>query len=155
MDESGFSAAWTNFTRDRQLSHATYSITVLDGSTGESVFDFNRNVGMSPASTMKTVTGAAALHYLGADYRYETLLQYSGSIDTSGVLNGYIYIVGKSACTLNHDECDRRVCVNKGVVTLVWVAGDGMRLKEKPLCSDGRIALLTEASRPVWASLWT
>jgi D-alanyl-D-alanine carboxypeptidase/D-alanyl-D-alanine-endopeptidase (penicillin-binding protein 4) len=44
---------------------------------------------------MKTVTGAAAFHYLGADYRYRTLLQYSGTIDASGILDGYIYIVGK------------------------------------------------------------
>ena len=107
MDESSFSAAWTNFTQDRQLSHATYSITVLDGSTGENVFDFNRDVGMSPASTMKTVTGAAALHYLGTDYRYETLLQYTGSIDASGVLDGYIYIVGKSVRTVNDDDYHR------------------------------------------------
>jgi D-alanyl-D-alanine carboxypeptidase/D-alanyl-D-alanine-endopeptidase (penicillin-binding protein 4) len=43
---------------------------------------------------MKTVTGAAAFHYLGADYRYKTLLQYSGTIDAQGVLDGNIYIVG-------------------------------------------------------------
>jgi D-alanyl-D-alanine carboxypeptidase len=44
---------------------------------------------------MKTVTGAAAFHYLGADYRYKTWLQYSGNINAFGILNGYIYIVGE------------------------------------------------------------
>jgi D-alanyl-D-alanine carboxypeptidase len=44
---------------------------------------------------MKTVTGAAAFHYLGVDYRYKTLLQYSGNINGFGFLNGYIYIVGE------------------------------------------------------------
>ena len=44
---------------------------------------------------MKTVTGAAAFHYLGPDYRYKTLLQYSGTIDPQGKLDGYVYIVGE------------------------------------------------------------
>ena len=86
--------AWNNFTRDSQLSHATFSITILDNVTGDIDFAFNEDVGLSPASTMKTVTGAAAFHYLGTDYRYKTLLQYSGSILPDGLLDGYIYIVG-------------------------------------------------------------
>jgi D-alanyl-D-alanine carboxypeptidase len=44
---------------------------------------------------MKTVTGSAAFHYLGTDYQYKTLLQYSGTINGSGILDGYIYIMGK------------------------------------------------------------
>lgn len=87
--------AWTNFTGDSQLAHAAYSITILDNSTGSIPFSFNKDLGLSPASTMKTVTGAAALHYLGADYRYKTLLQCSGKVNAFGVLNGYIYIVGE------------------------------------------------------------
>jgi D-alanyl-D-alanine carboxypeptidase/D-alanyl-D-alanine-endopeptidase (penicillin-binding protein 4) len=47
---------------------------------------------------MKTITAAAALYYLGPDYTYETLLQYSGDIDpATGFLDGYIYIVGEEA----------------------------------------------------------
>ena len=96
FNSAKFSPAWTNFTRDPQLSHATYSITILDNSTGNTLFAFNENVGLSPASTMKTVTGAAAFHYLGADYRYRTLLQYSGAILMDGLLDGHIYINGNS-----------------------------------------------------------
>ena len=70
-------------------------MTILDNSTGETIFSFNTDVGVAPASTMKTVTAAAAFHHLGPDYRYKTLLQYSGTIDTHGVLDGYIYIVGE------------------------------------------------------------
>ncbi|UJR28024.1 hypothetical protein I4U23_009283 [Adineta vaga] len=91
---TNFSAAWINFTQDPQLSYATFSITILDNSTGNSIFSYNENLGLAPASTLKTVTGAAALHYLGTDYRYKTLLQYSGNINSLGILNGYIYIVG-------------------------------------------------------------
>ncbi len=95
VGDSNFSIAWENFTQDPQLSHATYSLTILDNSTGTIIFSFNKDVGLAPASTLKTVTGSAALHYLGTDYRYKTLLQYSGTINASGVLDGYIYIVGE------------------------------------------------------------
>ena len=95
IGDSNFSIAWENFTRDPQLAHATYSMTILDNSTGNIIFSFNKDVGLAPASTMKTVTGAAAFHYLGPTYRYKTLLQYSGNIDPQGKLDGYIYIVGE------------------------------------------------------------
>jgi serine-type D-Ala-D-Ala carboxypeptidase/endopeptidase (penicillin-binding protein 4) len=93
--DTNFSIAWENFTQDSQLSHATYSLTILDHSTGNIIFAFNKDVGLAPASTLKTVTGSAALHYLGIDYRYKTLLQYSGTIDPDGKLDGYVYIVGE------------------------------------------------------------
>ncbi len=95
VGDTNFSIAWKNFTQDPQLSHATYSLTILDNSTGTIIFSFNKDVGLAPASTLKTVTGSAALHYLGTDYRYKTLLQYSGTINASGVLDGYIYIIGE------------------------------------------------------------
>ena len=94
IENSKFTAAWDSFTKDPQLLHAAYSITIVDNSTGNITFSFNRDLGLSPASTMKTITGAAALHYLGTDYRYKTILQYSGNINSFGILNGYIYIVG-------------------------------------------------------------
>ena len=56
---------------------------------------------------MKTVTGAAAFHYLGEDYRYTTSLQYSGSINASGFLDGYIYVVGKRWFRPIVDHVDR------------------------------------------------
>jgi D-alanyl-D-alanine carboxypeptidase/D-alanyl-D-alanine-endopeptidase (penicillin-binding protein 4) len=68
----------------------------LDSRTGSILFEHAKDVGLAPASTLKTITAAAALHYLGPDYTYETLLQYSGKIDTTtGFLDGYIYIVGE------------------------------------------------------------
>lgn len=47
-----------------------------------------------PASTLKLVTTATALEVLGPDFRCETHLQYSGTIDDQGVLQGNIYIRG-------------------------------------------------------------
>jgi len=94
ISDTNFTIAWNNFLKDPQLSHAICAITILDNSTGAIEFSFNKDVGLATASTLKTLTGTAALHYLGTDYQYKTLLQYSGTISPAGVLDGYIYIVG-------------------------------------------------------------
>jgi D-alanyl-D-alanine carboxypeptidase/D-alanyl-D-alanine-endopeptidase (penicillin-binding protein 4) len=76
-------------------------MTILDGRTGSILFGHAKDAGLPPASSLKTITAAAALHYLGPDFTYETLLQYSGKIDTAtGFLDGYIYIVGKTKSVL-------------------------------------------------------
>jgi D-alanyl-D-alanine carboxypeptidase len=107
VENRAFASAWTTFINDDQLAHATYSITVLNETDGRLIFGHNTNVGLSPASTMKTVTGAAAFHYLGENYRYRTLLQYSGAINASGFLDGFIYLVGKTfALMINEDPID-------------------------------------------------
>ncbi|CAF3328233.1 unnamed protein product [Rotaria socialis] len=83
MDRIGnFSAAWQKFIQDPHVAHAVYSMTVLDGRTGSILFEHAKDIGLPPASSLKTITAAAALHYLGTNYTYETLLQYSGEIDT-------------------------------------------------------------------------
>ena len=71
-------------------------MTVLDSQIGSILFEYAKDTGLSPASSLKTITAAAALHYLGIDYTYETLLQYSGQINAvTGFLDGYIYVTGK------------------------------------------------------------
>ncbi len=52
-----------------------------------------------PASNMKLVTTALALHYLGGSFRWETALGYSGEI-SDGILHGDIYIIGRGDPTL-------------------------------------------------------
>ncbi|CAF1062346.1 unnamed protein product [Didymodactylos carnosus] len=89
---------WNNFTRDSQLSHASYSLTVLNSKTGDILFGQNEDFGLSPASTLKTITAAVALHYLGKDFIYMTLLQHSGDLHDDGFLDRYIYIVGIKRC---------------------------------------------------------
>ena len=49
---------------------------------------------MVPASNMKLVTTGAALHALGADFRFATGIGYTGEVDAEGTLHGDVYIVG-------------------------------------------------------------
>ena len=52
-----------------------------------------------PASNMKLISTGMALHYLGADFRFETTLAYDGEV-VDGVLKGDLYIVGGGDPTL-------------------------------------------------------
>ena len=78
---------------------STMAFTLRNLATGKVVYEKSGNYPMAPASSLKTVTGAAALHYLGADFKFHTYLYYSGSI-TNGTLNGNVYLKGEGDPTL-------------------------------------------------------
>ncbi|MGZ3757501.1 MAG: D-alanyl-D-alanine carboxypeptidase/D-alanyl-D-alanine endopeptidase [Mucilaginibacter sp.] len=84
---------------DSQCRYGSVSLTVLDAKTGVPVFEANSNLGMSPGSTMKTVTTITAFNVLGKDFRYQTQFGYTGSI-SNGTLNGDIIIRGSGDPTL-------------------------------------------------------
>lgn len=94
------SDAWSSFTKDPQLQYAISSLVVLDARTGETVFARNPDVGMAPASTLKTITSITSLSLLGPAYRYRTRLGYTGTIGADGVLAGDLIIRGNGDPTL-------------------------------------------------------
>jgi len=49
-----------------------WGIQIIDAGKGKTLYSLNANQPMIPASNMKLVTTAAALHYLGQDYVYQT-----------------------------------------------------------------------------------
>ncbi len=66
-------------------------LAVTSGGDTLAAYDFKR--AMVPASNMKLITTGAALHRLGADYRYKTGIGYSGTVK-DGILHGDLYIIG-------------------------------------------------------------
>lgn len=88
------------FVSNALLKNANISIQVKDLKTGKEIHSYRANNATIPASTMKVVTTATALEIFGPDFRYETLLAYDGKIDTAGVLNGNLYIIGSGDPTL-------------------------------------------------------
>ena len=91
--------AFNRLQADAQCKYASVSLTVLDAKTGEQVFAGNPNMGLSPGSTLKTVTTITAFNILGADYKYQTQFGYRGVI-ADGTLNGDIIIKGGGDPTL-------------------------------------------------------
>lgn len=91
--------AFNHLQADAQCKYASVSLTVLDAKTGEQVFAANPNMGLSPGSTLKTVTTITAFNILGVDFKYQTQFGYKGVI-ADGTLNGDIIIKGGGDPTL-------------------------------------------------------
>ncbi|HIF39253.1 MAG TPA: D-alanyl-D-alanine carboxypeptidase/D-alanyl-D-alanine-endopeptidase [Gemmatimonadetes bacterium] len=60
---------------------------------GDTLFSYSKDRTLSPASNMKLFTTAAALHFLGSKFRYQTFLYYDGPIQ-NGHLQGDLILYG-------------------------------------------------------------
>ena len=74
------------------LKNATWGVLAVRLG-GDTLAAYNADKRMVPASNVKVITAGTALHLLGADYRFQTDLAYSGRI-VDGVLQGNLYILG-------------------------------------------------------------
>jgi D-alanyl-D-alanine carboxypeptidase/D-alanyl-D-alanine-endopeptidase (penicillin-binding protein 4) len=54
------------------LKNVKFSIHIVKADSGRTVYSHNSRESLIPASNMKIITTAAALKFLGADYRYKT-----------------------------------------------------------------------------------
>ena len=60
---------------------------------GRVLLDNQSGILMIPASNVKIITAGTALETLGKDFRWDTNLAYTGTIE-DGVLKGDVYIIG-------------------------------------------------------------
>ena len=81
-------------TSDANLKHASVSVCVYNITQGKEEYAYDADRLMSPASLMKIFTTAAGFEKLGKNFRFKTSLGYTGSVNSSGVLNGDLVIVG-------------------------------------------------------------
>jgi serine-type D-Ala-D-Ala carboxypeptidase/endopeptidase (penicillin-binding protein 4) len=70
-----------------------WSVMVLSLDRGDTLFAHGAHEPLAPASNIKLFTTAAALYYLGPDYRYNTFLMSTGPI-RDGVLEGDLVVYG-------------------------------------------------------------
>ncbi|MCQ2410230.1 MAG: D-alanyl-D-alanine carboxypeptidase/D-alanyl-D-alanine-endopeptidase [Elusimicrobiaceae bacterium] len=83
------------------LKHALWGGTALysDG-TQPPFFTINDELRLTPASTLKLLTTAAALELFGPHHRFETHLYAQGTTNEKGTLNGSLYLQGGGDMTL-------------------------------------------------------
>lgn len=60
------------YKKDKDLTHAQYGFCIMEASTGKVLKEYNSEMALIPASTMKIVTTSAALGLLGKDFTYKT-----------------------------------------------------------------------------------
>ncbi len=80
--------------KEDPLDHATVSCYAVHMPSGKVLIDENSDKSLVPASCMKLVTTATALHLLHPDSNFTTELAYDGFIDEKGTLQGNLYIIG-------------------------------------------------------------
>jgi D-alanyl-D-alanine carboxypeptidase/D-alanyl-D-alanine-endopeptidase (penicillin-binding protein 4) len=91
-----------NYKKDKDLQHASYSFCVLDASTGKTIKEYNSELALIPASTMKIVTTSAALGILGKDYTYKTnFYNFQKADSVSGQNNNNLLIRGSGDPSFN------------------------------------------------------
>src|SRR5690606_12560040 len=91
--------------KDTRLKGVTHSVTVQNAATGEVVYEKNPNQLVTPASTLKTLTAAAALETLGENHRFTTQVLTNGSV-SKGTLYGNLYLRGQGDPTLLKKDFD-------------------------------------------------
>lgn len=79
--------------RDRPLSSTRLGIEVMRASDGEVLFSHNADARFNPASNTKMLTTAAAMAFLGPDWRYRTTL-HGPPADADGVVHGDVVLRG-------------------------------------------------------------
>jgi D-alanyl-D-alanine carboxypeptidase/D-alanyl-D-alanine-endopeptidase (penicillin-binding protein 4) len=68
------------FLADSAMEHASVSFCIIDADSGKSVFEYNPDKSLIPASILKLVTSSAALEMLGPDHTFKTSVGYTGSL---------------------------------------------------------------------------
>jgi D-alanyl-D-alanine carboxypeptidase/D-alanyl-D-alanine-endopeptidase (penicillin-binding protein 4) len=100
------------------LDNATVSMYAVHMPSGEVLLDENSQKSVTPASCLKLLTTAAALHLLGPDYQFRTKLAYDGVLE-EGVLKGNLYIIGGGDPCLGSDRSSSSLSYQKQIAA--WI----------------------------------
>ncbi len=93
-NRSTFDSVARSINQIKGFTTAKIGIHVTDLNSNETLTSLNATYSLVPASNLKIITTATALEIMSDTARFKTLVAYSGTIDTAGILNGNIYIVG-------------------------------------------------------------
>lgn len=73
--------------------NARWGVMAVSLDRGDTLFSHNGDLPLAPASNMKLFSTAAALYYLGPDFRFSTYALVDGSVE-AGVLDGDVILYG-------------------------------------------------------------
>jgi D-alanyl-D-alanine carboxypeptidase/D-alanyl-D-alanine-endopeptidase (penicillin-binding protein 4) len=77
-----------------EFARGVQGVVIRSLSTGETLYERSPETLLIPASNVKLLTAASALHLLGPDFTFHTRVSISGEIDSQGTLNGSIFVKG-------------------------------------------------------------
>lgn len=79
-----------------------WGMLVEDADTGEVLFSLNSDKYFLPASNAKLFTAALALATLGPDYRFRTTIETRAPLNSEGLLQGDLFLVGRGDPNLSN-----------------------------------------------------
>lgn len=79
--------------RNLATRNSSHGVLVVSLDRGDTLYAYNPDLPLAPASNMKLFSTAAALYYLGPDFRYSTYALADGPIE-NGVLRGDLILYG-------------------------------------------------------------
>jgi PBP4 family serine-type D-alanyl-D-alanine carboxypeptidase len=82
------------------LRYSYCGVVVRDLQSGETLYKRDAERMLIPASNMKLIISAAALHLLGEDYRFRTRVWARGTLSPDGTLQGDLILQGMGDATL-------------------------------------------------------
>ncbi|TWT16029.1 D-alanyl-D-alanine carboxypeptidase/D-alanyl-D-alanine-endopeptidase [Planomicrobium sp. CPCC 101079] len=102
---SSLHQAITGIIQGSRLADAACSLAIRHAETGDLLYGKNEEDGITPASSLKILTAAAALEVLGENHRFSTAVFMDGAIE-KGILHGNLYLRGQGDPTLRKSNLD-------------------------------------------------
>ncbi len=135
-----FDSALARFDTLPALKSATWGFCAVDLATGEVWKHAHSNLSLIPASTLKPLTTATALSVLGSEYRFKTQVQISGSIDSAGILNGNVVLMGGGDPTPGSDRFGESVSLDSVfAMVLKALQSKGIRTVSGRIVADASV----------------
>ena len=98
---------------DPMFQNAIIGILAVDDN-GKVIAEWNSNMPMLTASTMKTISTGVGLAYLGKDFKFSTKIAYTGEIKDN-TLEGDLHIIGGCFSEQSKKLISCRVFIGSGV----------------------------------------
>lgn len=93
LDVASLRSEVTRLLQGAGLRNSDWGVLAVSLEHGDTLFALDPDRALAPASNQKLFTTAAALHYLGPDYRFPTFLLTDGKIQ-GGILEGDLVLYG-------------------------------------------------------------
>ena len=75
-----------SYKKDKDLQHAQFSFCIMEAATGKVIKEYNSEMGLIPASTLKIMVTSTALGLLSKDFTYKTGYYFIDKTDSiSGI----------------------------------------------------------------------
>jgi len=137
-----FTNSLKSLLENTNMKGASSGISVIESGTGKIIAGLNDRTSLIPASVLKTVTSATALEVFGADFRFRTILGYTGTaIKETKILKGNLLVLGGGDPTLGSEyfpENDSSDFIGRWVDELITL---GISTIDGNLVVDGGIYL--------------